>query len=83
MDHGFKMGRGRWTEGMMDGKMKRKNVEGKGTLRYVRINKEVVNIYKIRLEKRWRLLKNNYQHWKLMLVFFTALFCIFHFFEAS
>lgn len=30
MDHGFKMGRGRWTEEMMDENMKRKNVEGKG-----------------------------------------------------
>lgn len=56
MDFGFKMSRGRWTEEMMDGKMKRKNVKGKGKLRHVRINKEVVSIY-IRLEKRWRRLK--------------------------
>lgn len=33
MDHGFKMGRERWTEEMMDGKMKRKNVKGKGKVR--------------------------------------------------
>lgn len=41
MDHGFKMARERWTEEMMDAKTKRKNVEGKGKLRHVRINKEV------------------------------------------
>lgn len=41
MDHGFKMARERWTEEMMDAKTMRKNVEGKGKLRHVRINKEV------------------------------------------